>query len=251
MSMEAVTWEDLARFRQGLYRLFSVALLAPVPDRLDALRAAGEVLDDAGLDAFTFSTPLQAWRDTIAGPLSDAELDELSGEYIRLFVAGLDSSLCSPLESDYLTTAVGETGTITAQLAREYGRLGLRPAMWLGADHVATQLEVMAVLCEREGEARGDRVTEGRIGPEQSRPGGSTSGGRRSEASRALVVSALRDERTFLRRHLGRWHAAFAARVERATVVPFYRELARASHAFVHHDRELLECLSRMERGAA
>ena len=82
------------------------------------------------------------------------------------------------------------------------------------------------VLCERESDAR-------------------------AEGERATVAGVLRDERTFLRRHLGRWFPVFAARLARQATTEFFRDLALAASAFVHHDGELVEYLSRVERGRA
>ncbi|MDH3731654.1 MAG: molecular chaperone TorD family protein, partial [Acidimicrobiia bacterium] len=173
----------IARLRQGLYRFFGGALIAPDEERLASLTAAANLLDAMGLEAYAFHSQWRSLSD-IMRQLPDERA--LKAEYVRLFASGVDDSFCPPIESYYRAEAKGGgTAALVSSLERQYLALGFTPIDGSEApDHVATELEVMSALCDREAVA----WTLG-------------------NAPRA--VSTLADQDRFLRYHLASWFPAF------------------------------------------
>lgn len=196
-----------------------------MPDaaRLDHLKSAGDVLAEAGIDSFAFAPQLRAVMLALATP---PPIGVLESEYVRLFMAGTDGALCPPIESRYVG-ADAAAGGVAAQLQGAYRDAGLdvAPCSPFTPDHVATEFEFMACLCERERWAwRANRLS----------------------AARGI----LERERTFLANHLGRWIPPFARRVGRVGGAGLYPALAAAADSFVHHDRELVQLLTAELRDA-
>ncbi|MEE8330607.1 MAG: molecular chaperone TorD family protein, partial [Acidimicrobiia bacterium] len=204
----------IARLRQGLYRFFGGALLAPDDARLESLAAAAKLLDGMGMEAYAFHTQ---WRVLVTAIHEFPASRTLAAEYVRLFASGVDFSLCPPIESYYRTEAKGGgMGALVAALEREYHGLGLRPiAGSEPPDHAATELEVMSALCDGEAIAW-------------------------TFGNAPNAIAALAGQDRFLRDHLSVWFPAFRQRVLDAEPLDFYRALIEAAHAFLVHDADLI-----------
>jgi len=216
-----VSTEDLALLRQGVYRLGGAGFAPPRPDSAGRVSGSIPVLADLGLFDYAFSLALVDYLETLAS----ADHGALVTAFMALFEVGVGGASCPPTESAWLANPyTGDSAVIHSELGRAYVRYGLRPAgpMADTIDHVAVELEVMASLCAAE-------VAQ-----------------RRSNGSSARTVGYQRE---FLDLHLGRWIPGFAEAVVRADRHPVYTALARAIHAFVTHDRELLAVLAGAEEG--
>jgi TorA maturation chaperone TorD len=204
-------FEELARFRQGMYRVFAAAFLPPQPERLVDLIGGGEVLESMGLPYLAFYQEWQPWREAL---LEIDDVIEIDVEYVRMFSTGVVGAVSPPTESFYTADPIrGEVGEVLADLNRVYNEFRLEPtgAVADTLDHVSIELEVMSALCAREAEARAD---------ENDRQLGAT----------------LTSQVTFLEQHLGSWLPRFVDRIANADTVPFYATLGPAVASFVHHD---------------
>lgn len=207
----------LARLRQGLYRFVAAALLPPDQERIAALTSAIAIIETSAIDRFAFAT---WWRPLGVVLDGTPSIDGLEADYARLFEAGVSEPPCPLVESAYLPLRRGP-GTLLVDLDREYRRLGLaaNPTVTLAADHAVIQLEAMAALCAREGEAiERDDLAEAR--------------------------RVLGEEERFLERHLARWFPPMARRGAIEAGGGFYGTLLTAARAFVHHDRHLVAALA-------
>jgi len=205
------SWVDVARLRQGLYRFYGAALLEPAAERLTALAAATGYLDTLGVEAFAYAT---TWAEVHRVMQSEVSSDTLRREHARLFGSGVDGAPAPAMESFYAGPAdQGKVGTSLASLERDYRSLGVAPAPFgsVSPDHVSTELEVLALLCAREGSAweREDHVG---------------------------ALSELRHQDRFLRSHLSSWLPLFLRRVVDARPAPFYLAVVEATAAMVSHD---------------
>lgn len=212
-------WAEIARTRQGLYRFFGGALIAPDEERLASLSAATKLLDGMGLEAYAFH---RQWRLLVSAILDRPSVKILKAEYIRLFASGVDSSFSPPIESFYLTEAKGGAmAALVAALEREYHSLGLTSVTGSEPpDHAATQLEAMSALCDGEAVAW-------------------------SFGNAANAIAALAGQERFLRGHLAVWFPEFRQRVSGAAPIDFYRTLIDATHAYVVHDADLIGVMRR------
>ena len=211
---------EVARLRQGLYRFFGAALLAPRVERIEALRASATYLESMNLEDYAF---YRDWARLVVVIGETENADQLAPEYVRLFAAGTSTAYCPPIESYYRAQGNGSaTAQVVADLEREYRRLGLAAiAATEPPDHAATELEVMSALCAREAAAwETDRA---------------------NEADACLSLEAQ-----FLSGHLGRWFPLVRRRIRDSDAGSFYRSLVDAIHAFVVHDGDLIRSLRRV-----
>ncbi len=212
---EQTRWVDAVLLRQGLYRLLAAVLRPPTAERVASMRQAAPVLDAMGVTDFPFAAPVLSLLEALQQP---GDLLAANVEHVRLFESGVDGALCPPTESYYLTDAVG---SVIAELQRDCLRLGLRLRHDVGLepDHVSALLEVQSALCAAEVQAW-------------------------EADDREAVARAVRDQRWFLERHLGRWVDAFVVRLGRADAASPYREAGPAVQAVVRSDRQLLAALA-------
>ncbi|MEE9600331.1 MAG: molecular chaperone TorD family protein [Thermoplasmata archaeon] len=211
--------EALGRLRQGLYRLFAASFLYPEEGRLAILVDTVKRLDQDYLAQFAFHN---SWMRLRCALQREATVTGLETEYVRLFSAGPSGPLCPPHESSYVTLPGQPASLSLIELEREYARFGLTlPSDYENLpDHVSVEMEAMASLCGKEAMAWKD-------------------GNARS--ARRL----LEDERRFIERHLGSWFPMFAGNVRRETRDIFYATIAEAADAFVRHDVDLVQVLTR------
>ncbi len=213
-------WVDTARLRQGLYRFFGGAYLPPDPMRVEDLARAAMYLDTLGVDRFAFAAPWFAFLEEMKElPASE----ELHAEHVRLFHTSTQGTLCPPIESFYAASAEGGgLAALLSKLDREYRALGIQVQKGSveSVDHLSVELETMAELCRREGDAA-------ELGDLEA------------------VHGALHLQLRFLSDHVGWWFPRFAARVTDADPLPFYAHLTNAAGGFIAHDRDFIPGLSR------
>lgn len=212
---------ELATLRQGFYKFFGAAFLPPDQERLSLLSASRLLLDDSA-DGFAFA---RSWRELGRQMLDLASHATLEEDYLRLLAVGTGSALCPPVESRW--RAKRRAPLLIAGVEHEYREMGyvLAPTVLHTADHAATQLEAMAVLCHREAHAWA-------VEP-------------------ARATSLLRREWSFLHDHLALWFPRFAGSVRELAGPGFYAALVGAADAFVQHDYELVHALSAARLGRA
>jgi TorA maturation chaperone TorD len=219
------TFEELARFRQGMYKIFSAAFLPPTPERLGDLIAGADVLEAMGLPYLAFYTEWLPWRQALN---SVHDVIDIEVEYVRMFATGVAGAASPPTESFYTADPIrGEVGEVLANLTATYNNCRLEPtgAVSDTLDHIAIELEVMSALCAREAEARGD------------------------EDERRTIIT-LGNEQSFLEDHLMVWLPQFVARIVAAGSVPFYATLGPAVASFVHHDLGIARFLTKQSLAA-
>lgn len=210
---------SVARARSYLYALAARALSHPSEDQPQAIRALADRL--AGIDgmAACLAIPGQ-WRALIgaASDLASVDFSDLEARYISLFEAAAPGVPCPPYESAWLGEGV-QPGLLYADVERAYARGRVTPtAAGDAPDHVAIELEFIALLCHREAAAW-----------------------RRRDAADAGAV--LRVARSFFERHLVAWLPQFsAALVDRDPV--FWGPLAEPLVEIVLHDRHFVTALA-------
>ena len=204
--------DNLARLRQGVYHLLGAGFSTPTADTIGHTIASIPVLADLGLFDFAFSIPLVGYAEQVAL----ADRNQLTAAYMALFEVGVGGASCPPTESAWLANPnKGDVAVIHSELRRTYSRLGLKPSgpRRDTIDHATVELDVMSSLCADE------------VCP--------------SEAGRPIDRLRLH-QRQFLQEHLNRWVPRFAQAVVRSDRHPAYTALARATHAYLLHDVELL-----------
>jgi len=216
-----VTLERLSRLRQGVYRLFGAGFSYPTRDLLTAAGGAPALFEGLGVFDYAFGPDVH----DAAIVLAEADLDELSVAYVALFEAGVAGAACPPSESAHRSNArTGEVATLQSELKRMVMRFGLRldeDAEDI-ADHIATEMDVMAMLCRRE--------TELRSGDES-------------------VARVLASESELLSDHLLRWVPGFSEMVREADRHIAYSTLASAVRSLLAHEKQLLPLLVGESRG--
>jgi TorA maturation chaperone TorD len=210
--------EALALLRQGLYRILGTSLRYPEEALLGVLEDTADRLDVHQLARFAFHNQWVHLRDTLRGrPVPK----DLQAEHVRLFSPGPSGALCPPHESAYLDVVIQPASFILA-LEQEYRRLGLSISSAYRdlPDHVTAEMEAMAQLCGMEAEAWKGRLVDS-------------------------ARRTLESQGGFLQRHLGRWIPRFSERIRQHAGAAVYAAVADAADAFVLHDRDLVQLLTR------
>ena len=212
------SWAALAQIRQGFHSFFRDSFLPPTDDRLEGMQATADGLDGLYVERFPFARP---WRAVIDALARRPALERLEGQYVELFEVHPDHPRCEPTESSHPGASIGVD---LDALSAEYERMGVSLSRMdsFPPDHVATEFEVMANLCERERVAWFDGALD-------------------------HVATTVGLERDFLWRHLGLWFPEFAGAVEQHASGTVYATILEAAIAFVHHDREFVKLLSAAE----
>ncbi len=165
-----------------------------------------------------------------ASELAERPADDAQGSYVSLFAVGVPAVPCTPFESAYHEGDVAPGGWVQAELDRSYARAGLELSSEVAepVDHVALELEFLALLAGREAQAWEQR----------------------SAAGDAATTTArlLEQQRDFLDEHLCVWFPAFAARLAAEDEHGAYAALSRLANAFLVHDRDLLSALLEHDR---
>lgn len=189
--------------RSACYKLLSLAFLPP--------RAADPL---SGLDRIVRDLP-EGHRLALGPILPEGAIARPpEGEHTRLFGVGLAAT---PYETEYDPLAAARKGHRLADLVGFYEAFGFRLADGGKEfpDHIAVELEFMALLLLKTAQAQVEAWEE----------------------ARTICVEATGK---FLADHLGGWGVAFADRVEAVTVDPFYRRAARLLRGFLLAECRLL-----------
>lgn len=209
-----------AESRASLYSILALGFSAPDEATLEEL---SDLLPEFLGEARPFLWPaLKQEVKALEACLKTSDIPSLRAEYDRLFT-GPDKLLIPPYASVYLEPEPVIMGPSTLEVLRIYEEAGflLSPSFKDLPDHIAAELEFIALLCEEEKEAwrRGDL----------------------SEAARLLGL-----EEAFLREHLIRWIPDFASKVLAVSKSPFYRELASLAKDYVSFDLDSVRALRRL-----
>jgi TorA maturation chaperone TorD len=208
----------IATARRGIYRTFAKAMMPPDDGTIETLRTAAAHLEGHDLNRFAF---YPHWIDFRIA-LDDAPTgDTLSAHYVRLFASGVDGALCPPVESWYRADArTGTAGALVSAVAADYGSLGFSAVNGAEpADHAATELEAMSLLCAQEADAW-------------------------SNGQHPLAADALERQDRFLRTHLATWFGDFATDVAKADD-GWYRAVTGAIDAYVIQEVDLVRAMRR------
>lgn len=194
----------VALHRSAVYRLLAMAFAYPTPLRLgEVARTAAKVA--AGADPSVRSA-LAALAEAARG----GDAAALADEHVALFQRQVR---CPPYEGAYGPPQLAGKASLLADIAGFYRAFALEPAEGQPEveDHVGAELEFMSVLAFKEAWAVADNHPEGR--------------------------QVTRDaQRAFLRDHLGRWGAAFSARVGAIATAGLYPTAARLLRAWLETD---------------
>ena len=148
-------------------------------------------------------------------------LTALAADYARVFLgagAGKGSSAAYPYESVYTSPKRIMMQEARDQMAAIYAARGLgkdEKTAGLPEDHLALQLEFMAVLCHEAKNALAAKREDG-------------------------FVSGLQDQLDFLDRHLLNWVPLFCADIGRHAESAFYQGIGKITNGFVRLDRAAL-----------
>lgn len=148
-------------------------------------------------------------------------LTALAADYARVFLgagAGKGSSAAYPYESVYTSPKRIMMQEARDQMSAIYAARGLgqdEKTTGLPEDHLALQLEFMAVLCH---EAKNALAAQ----------------------NQAAFAAGLRDQMDFLDRHLLNWIPMFCADVGRHAESAFYQGIGKITNGFVRLDRATL-----------
>ena len=142
----------------------------------------------------------------------DASGESLTPAFQRLFSPSVDGN-CPPYETEYTGAHVFMRQQQLADVAGFYRAFGLRvaPAFRERPDHVAAELEFMAVLALKEAQAL-------------------------ARGQRGNAATCRRARARFLREHLGRWLAAYTQRLSPIAGGGFYAGLVALARDFVAWD---------------
>jgi TorA maturation chaperone TorD len=142
--------------------------------------------------------------------------EDLEVDYARLFV-GPFNLLAPPYGSVYLEGERQLMGVSTADVQKRYQAAGLDVATGFkdAPDHIAAELEFMHFLIFKAMEAANQGDVNG-------------------------IVTCLLNQQSFLEQHLGAWIQEFAGNVVDNAKTAFYRNLARATEAFIKDDYHII-----------
>jgi len=197
---------DLENLRLETYRLLADGYYRPEQSLLDSLPKLEACMKQVCSEAGKYINQMQA---DITGKVGSENLEV---DYARLFV-GPFNLLAPPYGSVYLEGERRVMGVSTADVQKRYQAAGLDVATGFkdAPDHIAAELEFMHFLIFKAMEAANQGDANG-------------------------IVTCLSSQQSFLKEHLGAWVPEFAAHVVDNAKNAFYRNLARATEAFIKDD---------------
>ncbi|GBD10655.1 Chaperone protein TorD [bacterium HR23] len=210
----------LAQGRQGVYRLLASLFFYPEGERLTTLAAVARALDRMPLAGFTLFPVWRRLVDTLSA-LAPARLPDLQGEYAALFLRSTQEGALPPREGVSHGLSGPALGELLGRLQEVYREAGLTLSeAGYPADHIAVELEFMAFLCGKEGQAwQGQDLGAG--------------------------LAVLSRERTFLDEHLAVWLPPYARALAQQGASAWYGGVGEATAAWVLHDQGLVHALHR------
>jgi DMSO reductase family type II enzyme chaperone len=194
--------------RSGVYRLLGRAFAHPSASTVAVVAEAAE-------------QAARAADPSVAAKLRDlaaAARGSVPEEVARAYVVALEMpGGCAPYEGSYGTAPLlAGKGATLADIAGFYAAFGMTAAAAELEDHIAAELEFMSVLALKEAAALAEGLPEG------------------AEITRAAAMAFLRD-------HLGRWAASFAAALAALGAAPFYARAVELLAAWLAADMERLD----------
>ena len=215
-------WRDagaIARARSSLYDLLALGFSPPSEELLQALGARLLQVLEERVTLFAWPNlvgELERLRTFVGKGRGGQEklLADLKLEYTWLFVGPYGLPV-PPYESVYREPQRTVMGASTIDVLKRYEEAGfaLSPSFKELPDHVAVELDFLALLSSEEAEAW-----------------------ERGDPAEALLF--LRLEEAFLRDHLVTWIGSFCDRVVSSTEGPFYQAMAELARTYVLLDRD-------------
>jgi len=208
--MKTQEFFGLEHLRLEAYRLLADGYHRPEPSLQDGLAKLATCMEQVCREASKYINSLQVDMAGLAGP------ENLEIDYARLFV-GPFNLLAPPYGSVYLEGERQVMGASTADVQKRYQAAGLEVANGFkdAPDHIAAELEFMHFLIFKAMEAANQGDVNG-------------------------LVTCLLNQQSFLNVHLGVWVHEFAGHVVDHAKTSFYRNLARATEAFIKDDYHII-----------
>lgn len=205
----AYAWHEEATYRSAIYRNLSALFAdAPSAEALESLIEAADAMEAKYAhreSEESFYRYLRNLGKRAVGDLRTA----VASEYAELFV-GPRPPLAPLYESVYLGFPNRLFTEQTMSVRRFYERCGLEVVKdgKVPDDHLAYELELMAVLAEREAQAL-------------------------ENGNESAAYDLQQVQREFIVVHLGGWTKPFATRIAEADCFGFYAALSRFLDSFV------------------
>jgi len=206
--MNTQNFFDLEYLRLEAYRLLADGYYRPEQSLLDSLVKLKTCMEQLCSEAGKYINSMQ--EPGMVGP-ADLEID-----YARLFM-GPFNLLAPPYGSVYLENERRVMGASTADVQKRYQTAGLDVATGFkdAPDHIAAELEFMHFLIFKTMEA----ANQGDVN---------------------RVDTCLLTQQSFLEVHLGAWVVEFVGNVVDNAKTSFYRNLGRATEAFIKDDYHII-----------
>ena len=191
------------RARGEAYKLLAECYYLPTPELKGKLKDLEQQLSDVCPEAMLYVKKMYEEVKRLD------DLDALSLDFSRLFL-GPYKMHAPPYGSVYLDGERQIMGKSTLEVRNKYREAGLNISTdFLNPpDHIAAELEFMYFLIFKEVEAIGNSDIE-------------------------TTLSFIEKQRAFLREHLGVWVFDCADIIEKKAETDFYKNLARATRAFI------------------
>jgi len=196
--------------RSVVYQKMADAFRPPSPALFEDIKFLAAALEGLGSDGAADAARLAAGR------YAETDRQAITIDHAALFV-GPFLAPAPPYGSVYLEDKRQLMGASTIEVRQHYLQIGLdlSPDFKEAPDHICAELEFMHVLVHQAIAA----VDAG---------------------DRELLATSVRQQRTFLERHLGAWIPVFAHKVTEHARTEFYRLLASVVRVFVAEDLEAL-----------
>ncbi|MDH3808620.1 MAG: molecular chaperone [Desulfuromonadales bacterium] len=203
--------------RRDTYKSLAECYYLPDGDLIIKLKGLERQLGVLGSGALSYAALM---RSELQGP---KELKKLAIDFARLFV-GPYSLPAPPYGSVYLEGERKIMGDSTLDVQERYRRAGVELSDNFRdvPDHIAAELEFMYFLIFKEIQALENSDVD-------------------------TAIDYLEKQRAFLREHLGAWVFDFADSIEENAETDFYKNLARATKAFIEQNFDELSDLSAPE----
>jgi TorA maturation chaperone TorD len=200
------TSDEQLPLRAAAYQVLAIGYDYPSPSQRERM---GTLTDGLRRAAALTVTPLAPPFDHLARVVVAADQAAVEADFNRLFSGQV---VCAPHETAYEPDIFRRQRAL-ADIAGFHAAFGFtlpEDSRWQ-PDHIGVELELCALLLQRQVHAREQGWDE----PAQ------------------VCEQAVRG---FLLDHLGRWYASLARRLLRTAASTFYRELATATEAWVRRE---------------
>jgi TorA maturation chaperone TorD len=199
------------------YKLLAECYYLPTPELMEKLMDLEQHLADICAEAILYVKEMYRELKRLG------DLDALSLDFSRLFL-GPYKLHAPPYGSVYLDGGRQIMGDSTLYVRNKYREEGvdISADFWDPPDHITAELEFMYFLIFREIQALENSDVD-------------------------TTIDYLEKQRAFLNEHLGAWVFDFAGSIEEKAETDFYKNLARATKAFIEQNFDELSDLSAPE----